>query len=124
MFDDPAFIVASLGFLTTIGVAFLNTRIEHRLTELEVKTAMIWDYHKSEIPLGLKNPSEFHGMLDMLSMDLNLITDFNVVDRTRLVNYLKSKAGEEATDIGVKARLFLKMIRVEVGDSVLASDQP
>ena len=109
MFSDPAFIVATLGFLSTIGVAFLNTRIEHRLTKLEVRTNMIWDYHKSEIPLGLKNPSEFHGMLDMLSMDLNLITDFNVVDRTKLVRYLK-------------ARLLLKMIRVEVGNSILVSD--
>ena len=122
MFSDPAFIVASLGFLSTIGVAFLNTRIEHRLTKLEVRTNMIWDYHKSEIPLGLKNPSEFHGMLDMLSMDLNLITDFNVVDRTRLVTYLKIKAGEEATEMGLKARLLLKMIRVEVGNSILVSD--
>ena len=122
MFSDPAFIVATLGFLSTIGVAFLNTRIEHRLTKLEVRTNMIWDYHKSEIPLGLKNPSDFHGMLDMLSMDLNLITDFNVVDRTRLVRYLKAKAGEEATEMGLKARLLLKMIRVEVGNSILVSD--
>jgi len=122
MFDDPALIIATLGFISTIGVAFLNTRIEHRLTKLEVRTNMIWDYHKSEIPLGLKNPSEFHGMLDMMSTDINLINDFTLIDRTRLVNYLKTKACEETTEMGIKARLFLNIIRVEVGEHILASN--
>jgi len=118
--DDPTLIVATLGLLGTITVGLLNTKIEHRLTKLEVKTGLIWDYHKSEIPLGLKNPSEFHGMLDMMSADINLINDFDPVSRGRFVKYLKTRAVEESTEMGSRARFLLKMIRVEVGDHVLA----
>ena len=41
LLDDPTLIVATLGLLGTVGVAFLNTRIENRLTRMEMKTFIL-----------------------------------------------------------------------------------